>query len=385
MDDKMQIAKGRLGLYAGFWLALASKMQWRAGNPDGGVAHVDGREVVYNRDNLNQRSMGEVVFIALHEIGHPMLCHLTRQGDRDSNVYGIAIDVVLNKFVKKVGEETPILGMEVPDDAIFGHHFDLTDDQVTSVEPVYELLLKKCKGKPKRKFDNHGKPGNDDGTPLTDAQTQAMEKEWKIAVQAAADMAKKQGKLPGYMQEFIGELLKPKVDWRSQLWAATKIAKDESSYKRFNRRFIADEIYLPGRYSERIGKVGYTIDTSGSISTNEFKQALGEMNYLIEEMKPEVIYFGQCDTRLVSMQELTVDSLPLTANVKGRGGTDMREAFEWACENEDDLDMFILQTDGCVPPLDPSLHPKCPVIIITTTGAKLPAGWDFPTVIRVEV
>jgi hypothetical protein len=63
----------------------------------------------------------------------------------------------------------------------------------------------------------------------------------------------------------------------------------------------------------------------------------------------------------------------------------MMEAFKWACEHEDELDMFVLQTDGHVPALDVALHPSCPVIVLVTTNAPLPAGWDFNNVIRVEV
>jgi len=332
--------------------------------------------------------MGDVVFVALHEIGHPMLCHLTRRGSRDPKIYGLAIDIVLNKLLAKVATETPILGMTTPKCACIGEKFGMSDADITTVEEVYEKLMKQAKknGKPPEgKFDDHGDPKNPDGSELTEAQRESVDKDWKVSVRAAADMAKKMGKLPGFMSEFIDEMLKPKVDWRSQLWAATKVAKDESSYRRFNRRQIYTGTYLPGNYSERIGAMGYTMDVSGSVSSEECKQGLGEMNYILEELKPERIYFGQCDTRLVSVEELTVDSLPLAVTIKGRGGTNMKEAFMWACENEDELDMFVMQTDGEVPPLSLDLHPRCPVIIIKTTKATLPAGWDFPTVIEVEV
>jgi predicted metal-dependent peptidase len=74
---------------------------------------------------------------------------------------------------------------------------------------------------------------------------------------------------------------------------------------------------------------------------------------ILEELKPTKIFFGQCDTRLHDVVELTPDDLPLPAlTVKGRGGTDMEEAFEWACQNEDEIEAFILQTDGYVPALD---------------------------------
>lgn len=404
--DKMQIARGRLGLYAGFWLALASKMQWVADpRAPGGVAATDGRFVWYNRENIDARSLGEVVFIALHEIGHPMLCHLTRRGDRNHRIYGAAIDIVLNALLKKIADETPQLKMEVPPDALFGAQFGLVDTQITTVEHVYELLLQKCtkkggggssaKGNGQGEldpdampvFDDHQDTTTEDGKPLTQAQAESLEKDWRVSVQAAATMAKQMGKLPGFMEQFVSELLAPKVDWRSHLWASVKCAaRDESSYRRFNRRHISRGAYLPGMYSERIGAIAYFCDTSGSISTEEFKQALGEMNYLLEDLKPERIFFGQCDTRMRGVDELSPQDLPIPPmHVKGRGGTDMAPAFAWACEHEHEIDAFILQTDGYVPPLPADLHPNCPVIIIKTTEATLPAGWDFPTVIEVRV
>lgn len=397
MTDKMQLARGRLALYAGFWLALASKMEWKPGKPMGGVAMTDGRTVTYNLENINARDLGDVVYIALHEVGHPMLCHLTRRGNRNFKIYGAAIDIVLNKLLDQIAVETPDLKMTCPKDALRGAAFGLTDAQITTVEDVYNLLYQQAKkaggkgggelGDGMPMFDEHGDPTDADGKPLSAAAAEGLEKEWKMATQQAAIMAKQMGKLPGFLEQFISDLLKPKVDWRSQLRNCTaRVAKDESSYRRFNRRHLARRVYLPGMYSERINALGYFLDTSGSVTTEECKQGMAEMVSILEDMKPEKIYFGQCDTKLQDVTELTPDELPLPGiKVYGRGGTNMREAFEWACKHEQDIELFIMQTDGEIPPLDPSLIPNIPVIWIITTDAVLPAGCDFGTQIRVVV
>jgi predicted metal-dependent peptidase len=408
VPDKMQTAKGRLALYAGFWIALACKMQWTP-SKEFPVAATNGQTVFYNLEQLNSRPMGEVVFIALHEIGHPMLAHMARNtGGRDPNLVGIAMDIVLNELLVKVAAETPALGMVVPGDACLAAAFGVP--QGLTWEATYDLLAKKCKqgggksdgkgdgkGKgqgggngPQRAFDDHLKPTQDgsvNGKPLTTAQKEAMGKEWQHAVQTAAVMAKQMGKLPGFLEEFIGELVKPKVDWRTQLQnCMARVAKDESSYRRFNRRHLHRGSYLPGSYSERIGALGYFCDTSGSIQSHEFKAALGAMTELLEDLKPEVIHFGQCDTRLHSVDELRPDDLPLPPlKVQGRGGTDMKEAFEWACQNQNDIDAFILQTDLYVPSLHPSLIPNIPVIVIVTTDAPVPSGWEDFAIVRVQL
>jgi predicted metal-dependent peptidase len=391
MNDKMSTARGRLALYAGFWLALAAKLQWI---PDvkapGGVAATDSKRVWYNPENLNERPLGEVVYIALHEIGHNMLCHLTRGAAHPNwnhEVKGIAMDIALNELLDKVAKETPHLGMVPPDDACRGEAFGGGFEGM-SWEAIYLKLMKnakKCAGK--GGFDEHLDPKNDDGTAMSQAELDSLGKEWQVATQAAAEMAKQMGKLPGFLEEFIGELIKPKVDWRTQLAnCMSKVASDESSYRRFNRRHIARGSYLPGYYSERIGPIGYFCDTSGSISSQEFAAGKGAMTDILEDLKPERIYFGQCDTQLHRVDELLVDDLPLPElTVVGRGGTDMREAMEWACQHEQEIDAFILQTDGYVPPLDPELVPNVPVIILLTTDAVMPSGWDFGNHIRIEL
>jgi predicted metal-dependent peptidase len=393
VQDKVQTAKARLAMYAGFWLALASKLEWI---PDASVeiAGTNGRWVKYNRDHMNARPMGEVVFIVLHEIGHNMLAHMTRLNGRHPMLANIAMDYALDELLIKIAAETPALGIVVPGDA---HHDPDPTNAGTTWEHRYNKMLKKCKkdgkGKPDtsgmKLFDEVQQPthgdGDKEGQPLTTEESEALSKSWQMAVQTAAVMAKQRGKLPGYLEEFIGELITPKVAWRTHLaHAVTRIARDESSYRRFNRRHVSRGHYLPGMYSERIGALGYFVDTSGSIQSEEFRAAKGAMTELLEDLKPELIYFGQCDTRLHSVMELAPQDLPLPElKVQGRGGTDMREAFEWACKHEHEIDAFILQTDMYIPPLDPSLIPNVPVIWIVTTDAPVPAGCDFGTLVRV--
>lgn len=391
-DFTMSTVLGRLSLYAGFFMALGSKMEWkpRADVP-GGVAATDARTVWYHPDLCTTRPMGEVVFIALHEIMHPMLLHMNRIGGRDRKIANIAMDIAGNQLLAKVIGEYPSLKATVPEDACLHTTFGFPPD--LTWEAYYNMLVQNCKGGKTvngvslKQFDDLQDGTNPDGTPRSEAEAEGLRKEWMLHVQQSALTARRYGKLPGCMEELIGEMIKPKVNWREQLRdCVMRTARDESSYRRFNRRFLGQRVYLPGYYSERIGRIAYFCDTSGSISSDEFKMGMGAMTDILEDLKPDAIMFGQCDTTLHSVQELTPDDLPLPPlKVHGRGGTDMREAFEWACANEHDIDAFVLQTDGYIPPLDPSLHPNIPVIWLLTTDAQLPAGCDVGTQVRVTV
>lgn len=387
--DKLQVAKSKIALHVGFWVSLVVKLKWEntGSQTPGGVAATDGRRVMYNRDVLDTWPIGDVVFVVLHEVMHNMLCHLTRFGDRNRRRANIAMDIAGNDLLEQIAKESALLGMTVPDSAWTtgraNAKFKIAIPPRSSYEAIYNLLPEDAGGGGGDKFgfDEHEAMG------ATPAEAEAIEKEWKVAVTAAATLAKQMGKLPGFMEEFIADLLRPGIDWRAHLQNAVKtITRDDSSWRRFNRKHLHRGTYLPGQYSERTKSIAYFCDTSGSIQSEEFKLGLGAMTELLEDMQPERIHFGQCDTDLHDVLELTVDDLPFPPlSVKGRGGTDMNPAFEWAVEHENEIDAFILQTDGYVPRLLPENLPSCQVIVICTTDVAFPAGWDFNDIIRVTV
>jgi hypothetical protein len=92
-----------------------------------------------------------------------------------------------------------------------------------------------------------------------------VEKEWKVAVQAAAHMARSMGKMPGFMEEFIGELISRR---------STGVHSCATAWPRLPTMNLLTEdltgvichgaMYLPGRYNERIESIAYFCDTSGS-------------------------------------------------------------------------------------------------------------------------
>ena len=76
---------------------------------------------------------------------------------------------------------------------------------------------------------------NDGGdTPADKAQQEA---EWKVRVAQAAQAAKMMGKMSAGLERLVGEILKPKVDWRDVL-------------RKFLEDINAVDIKLNGRINE---------------------------------------------------------------------------------------------------------------------------------------
>jgi predicted metal-dependent peptidase len=399
--SKFDLAKGRIALHCGFMLPLLSKLKW-IDTDRVPVAGTNGREAYYNGAHFDsERTLGETIFIVLHEVGHCMFSHMSRLGGRDKNIANIAMDFALNKRLHDMIAQMPALKAETPKDALL----DPVRWGDRNWESIYDELRKEqpqvnepgqgggsgpggksppqpgqSNGKKKyQMFDEVMAAGSklgpdgeiEDGSAASETEANTLDKSWLQAAQMAATMAKARGIQAGMLEEFIGEMLKPNIDWKTQLQdLISRIGRDESSWRRFNKRHVHREAYLPGMYSEHCGPIAFMLDTSGSMSSDEGKAALGAMNDILEDVKPERIHFGQCDTRMQGdVEELTPQDLPLCGiEMKGRGGTDLNPIFAWAVEHQSEIDCLIVQTDGHISPIaDHNIPYGLPMIWVVTT------------------
>jgi predicted metal-dependent peptidase len=102
------------------------------------------------------------------------------------------------------------------------------------------------------------------------------------------------------------------------------------------------------------------IDTSGSI-VDEAPEFLAEVQSICEECKPESITVIQCDARVSDVREYEPGDT-LSAEIRGGGGTDMREIYKHPALAEAPAIMVLL-TDGFTPWGD---DPGFPHITVTT-------------------
>lgn len=386
MLTTLELAKAQIALHADFWISLTAKLDW---TPHDGIptAGTDGRKVWYNPEWVSKLSLAETIGLVLHETGHCLLAHPARIGSRDKEMAGIAMDITLNQMLQKYFAEAPTLKAELPKGGVYGPQFNKYEGW--NWEKVYsDLQEMKQAGKKIPGLQDFVEPGtNDDGTPMTPEELDALAKEWTMAAQQAATMAKKRGKLPGCMAELVADMVKPRVNWAAQLPDEFKrISKDDQSWRRLNRRHLHDETYLPGMYSEVIHRIVFAVDTSGSMGSEEFKMAMGAMNEILADVKPEEVYFIQCDTRVVHEEIVTPDDLPIVAKeFKGRGGTTLTPIFENIRGHETEPELVVVLTDGEHEVIDKKLEPPCRVVWLVTSGSTQAALESFGHVIQVEL
>ncbi|MNN44469.1 hypothetical protein D3C81_1587610 [compost metagenome] len=221
---------------------------------------------------------------------------------------------------------------------------------------------------------------DNDVMPAKDKSATGVEKA-KQMIASAAQVAKAQGKLPAKMREILDDIFAPKVDWTEALrqWL-TESSPEDYSMRRPNRRFITgdDPIYLPSMDgADAMAELGFMIDTSGSIGTDEMKQGLGEAAGAVADVKPSALVVAYCDA---AVNHHDVFEQPTEARVReklerhGGGGTNMPAGLKWFKRNRPNVKAVIVFTDGYTPWGEEDEYPFPVLWAITTPGKVAPWG-----------
>ncbi len=180
---------------------------------------------------------------------------------------------------------------------------------------------------------------------------------------AESDKSQGQGHLPGGMEEYIEELLKPSViPWQMLLkrWVATKIkAGHKTSWKRPNRRYgEAQKGHIPTR------KLAITvaIDTSGSISNEDLQDFIVEIKAIQRSHKTKMTIL-ECDAD-VQKEYILGPHTKVQTKFKGRGGTSFEPVFRYVDDHNIKTDLLIYFTDLYGD--GPNDKPRYPLLWIAT-------------------
>ena len=327
------------------------------------TAATNGKRIKFNPEFVDSLTDEEVKFLVAHECFHPMLEHNFRRGDRQHKKWNVAADYVINKLLtdESIGR-MPKVGLLDPNIYNAGHG---------TSEGIYNIL-------PDMPDDGSGPgdPGNalddcedGDGSPAEQQQQQA---EWKVKVAQAAQAAKMMGKMSANMQRLVDEVLQPKVDWREVMQKfLVKARTDQRSFSRFNRRFIAQGLYLPSVSGEQMGEVCFAVDCSGSIDQKTVNQFAAEIKRVKEDLMPERIHVLYFDSE-VSHVESYEQHDDLDIKPHGGGGTDFAPVFEKIVELGINPVAVVFLTDLCCNSFGD--QPDAPVLWVTTDPGKAPFG-----------
>jgi predicted metal-dependent peptidase len=167
--------------------------------------------------------------------------------------------------------------------------------------------------------------GNAAGDPQQDAD---RANEIQRALRQGEILRKKlAGKGAGGADGVFGDLLNPKVDWRKVLREfiqETCAGRDESSWRRPNRRYLAEDIYMPTMLGTKMNELVIGFDTSGScFGGHEMTRFVSEIRTILEDVKPAKTHVIYWDTEVAGHQVFEEGQFAVQdLKPRGGGGTD---------------------------------------------------------------
>jgi len=153
---------------------------------------------------------------------------------------------------------------------------------------------------------------------------------WQAKLKAAAQQAKRQGTLPAGMEEHIDGLRPPQKNWREELHEFVQKVFEDWTYMPPDRRTqsmseeMGEEFVFPSMSEgDQIANIVIAVDTSGSVSTEELRDFLSEVQAIA--IIGADITLMYCDAQVDYVGELQAENIP---DPSGRGGTSFRPVFD---------------------------------------------------------
>ena len=343
------------------------------------TACTNGRDVRYGRKFVESLNDADLRGVILHEAKHKMYRHLLtwkHLNKQDPQRANMACDYVINlELVDECKRSSGFVSL--PKGGLVSEDFR----GLNSAE-VFNLLPPQPKGKGGggEGFDEHDWEGADG---LNDAEKTELAKEIDQAIRQGAILA---GKVGGNVDRSFTDLMSAKVDWKEALRefvSSVSQGKDDSTWRKPNRRWLQHDIYMPSTISESMGRVVVAIDTSGSIYGEVLNRFISEVASVMQNMNPEQVDLLYWDCEVVGHEVYGLndaDRMTSSTKPKGGGGTSPKCITQYMRKHKIDPVCAIILTDGYVGN-DWGGQWNCPTLWTITSDIKSPIGQT----IKIEV
>ena len=317
------------------------------------TAYTDGFNKRYSREFISKLSDEELRGIVMHENLHVALKHMQRftsEFKANPHLTNVAADYVVNDIINNFTDKSIC---KLPEGALYDKQF-----HNWSMREIYEYLKKESNK------DNNGgstnvESGIDKLKPLDEHDFEGAK---QMTPEQVADQAGKidralreggilAGRMVAKIPRQISDLLEPKVNWREVLRdfvTSASRGSEEYTWRRFNKRLMANDIYMPSLENETVGELIIAIDTSGSIGGAELTEFASELSSICESVNPSRVRVLWWDTVVHAMQTFDdgYNNIASLLKPEGGGGTLVSSVAEYINEHKLKAEGVIVFTDG---------------------------------------
>lgn len=366
LTEEQRIKKGHIALMkhpeTALWSGVMMMGETSVTDEPGVTAYTDGVNKRYGRAFLQVvcKQQEEINGLILHENLHIGLRHMIHNIDlfrEDRQIANQAADYVVNDMIMNLKDKSIA---KLPEGGCYDPRF-----HNMNMREVYRILKQEQEqnggnggsdsgeGESQGqgggyKFDEHDIDGEGSAEGMTPEEAKALDARIDRAIREGALLA---GRLGIELPRAVTELLEPGVNWREALRefvSASCKGKDEYTWRRFNRRQLPNDMYLPTVENETIGEIVVAIDTSGSISQKQINEFATELVSICETVSPDAVRVLWWDT-MVHGEQIFNDDYQNVGNMlkpKGGGGTRVSCVSEYINKKQIKAEAVLVFTDG---------------------------------------
>ena len=378
IDQSMRLKKAHVALMKHAETALYSGIMLMGNSvvvDEEITAYTDGYNKKYGNKFISKLTDQELRALVLHENLHVALKHIGRFKNEfkdNPHLMNASADYVVNDVITHLDDKSLC---KLPDGGLYHDKF-----HNWSVKQVYDYLKKENseraknaqslegegsgdgdsqggkgdgnsqggKGMPTKTLDEHDFSASEQMTP---EQVGELSDKIDRALRQGGILA---GRMGIKMPRAIEELLEPKIDWRHELrdfvTSSTK-GSEEFTWRRFNKRLMANDIYMPSLETNSVGELIIAIDTSGSIGSLELTEFASELASICSVCSPSGVRVLWWDTEVHGEQKFEPSQYENIAKLLkplGGGGTHVSSVSEYINKHKIVAEGVIVFTDGYV-------------------------------------
>ena len=307
-----------------------------------------GRKFIEGLTDLNLRAL------ILHENLHVALNHIGRfkkEYRKNPQHMNICADYVVNDVINHLEDKDLC---ELPEGCLYEekyHNWSVNEilKDLDEQEQSQNGDSSQADTEGLKPLDEHDFEGN--GQAMTPQEQKEMAQKIENALKEGSILA---GKVGAKIPRAIDELFEPKIDWREMMRefiSSTCRGNDEFTWRKFNKRMLPNDLYLPSMENESVGELVIACDTSGSISQHDLTIFATELQSICSTITPDLIRILWWDYNVCSEQIFRPEhyqDISKILKVAGGGGTYLSCVSEYITEERINAEAIIVFTDGYV-------------------------------------
>jgi predicted metal-dependent peptidase len=330
------------------------------------TAYTNFRDIVIGYEFVETLTDEEIRGVFIHELYHIIYMHAAAylwMHKINPKLANVVWDYRINGQI--VAENRVDGFAKLPDGALYDSKYDgMLEGE------IWKLLYKEeeeggAGGDPMSPTDDEGRAGSagsaEQGS-MDDHDVEAFEKlseeeqrelsnDIQEAIRQGLLAAEKSGKGGNKTLEELVEVVIPWEDIIQEWFVDTCSGGEDGTFRVPNRKYMPINIIRPSRIQDKLNDIVISIDTSGSVQSEQLTKFMSVVRNIIETLAINNVHVIYWDTEVRSHEVYGETAIPLselvnTTKPKGGGGTNVTCVPEYIEQNNIQAEGVVVLTDG---------------------------------------